>query len=176
MAYNNLYAKNQLMAVLLENKKLKHKLNEQHELDKRNIINNIDDDLRLELELVKVELSNEKEYCNNLINQRNEIKTKNKPRNNMIMEIKNDNEIALQKKYDIKCKECEILSKGKDAYCQKNNVLTKIQNDQKKQVERLNLELKGKEAYHQKEIDRLSLENANLIREFSGKNQPEIIE
>ena len=97
MAYNNLYAKNQLMTVLLENKKLKHKLNEQHELDKRNIINNIDDDLRLELELVKVELSNEKEYCNNLINQRNEIKTKNKPRNNMIMEIKNDNEIALQK-------------------------------------------------------------------------------
>ena len=55
--------------------------------------------------------------------------------------------------------------------------MTKIQNDQKRQIERLNIELREKEAAHQKEIDRISLENAKLIKEFTGAGgQPEIIE
>ena len=243
MAYNNLYAKNQLMAVLLENKKLKSRIIElsndskidllnqnfdnhqnnlnnnelttiknqlnaekentnkvnnelislknQLNLEKENT-NNVNNQLTTvknqlnvekenmqkvtnELTIIKNQLNLEKEQYENLKNENNEL-LKNGSNNNMIMEVKSNVEEELKKKYDIKCKECEILEKGKDAYSQKNNILTKIQNDQKKEIERLNIELREKEATHQKEIDRISLENAKLIKEFSGSGQPEIIE
>ena len=103
----------------------------------------------------------------------NEMKKVN---NNMIMEVSNDKEKELEEKYILKCKECEVLEKGKDAYSQKNNILTKIQSDQKKQIERLNIQIREQEEANQKEIDRISLENAKLIQKMSNSNGPEIID